>query len=131
VRGQWRLRLAFNDCRLGDADLSDLKDRSNLFADLRDPDYLACAHGPGCEDSRMADGISLAPEKPYARTPSGSDCRGHPKPPALELQSRRNLVHGIQAGFGALGPIPASSGAGRTGTSPCLSALVATVTTCS
>ncbi len=41
VLGDYRLRLWFSDGKVGDVDVSDIRDKDNLFADLRDPAYFA------------------------------------------------------------------------------------------
>ena len=41
VLGHYKLRLWFSDGKIGDVDVSDVRDKGNLFADLRDPAYFA------------------------------------------------------------------------------------------
>lgn len=66
VLGHYRLRLTFSDGRVGDVDVSDIRDRGNLFADLRDPDYFAQVRvDPDIGTIAWPNGLDLAPERLY------------------------------------------------------------------
>src|SRR5579859_4415692 len=66
VLGHYRLRLTFSDGRVGDVDVSDIRDEGNLFADLRDPDYFARVKvDPEVGTVAWPNGLDLAPERLY------------------------------------------------------------------
>ena len=73
VLGHYRLRLTFRDGRVGDVDLSDIRRKGNLFADLHDPDYFAQVQvDPEVGTIAWPNGLDLAPERLYreAKPPS-------------------------------------------------------------
>lgn len=66
VLGHYRLRLWFSDGKIGDVDVSDVRDKGNLFADLRDPAYFAKVRvDPEVGTVAWPNGIDLAPERLY------------------------------------------------------------------
>jgi len=73
VLGHYRLRLTFSDGRVGDVDVSDIRDKGNLFEDLRDPGYFAQVRvDPEVGTIAWPNGLDLAPERLYREAaPSG------------------------------------------------------------
>jgi hypothetical protein len=66
VLGHYRLRLTFSDGRVGDVDVSDVRDKGNMFADLRDPDYFAQVRvDPDVGTIAWPNGLDFAPERLY------------------------------------------------------------------
>lgn len=66
VLGHYRLRLTFSDGRVGDVDVSDIRDKGNLFEDLRDPDYFSQVRvDPDVGTIAWPNGLDLAPERLY------------------------------------------------------------------
>jgi Protein of unknown function (DUF2442) len=74
VLGHYRLRLTFSDGYVGDVDVSDIRDKGNLFADLHNPKYFAQVRvDPEVGTIAWPNGLDLAPERLYreATVPSG------------------------------------------------------------
>jgi Protein of unknown function (DUF2442)/Domain of unknown function (DUF4160) len=73
VLGHYRLRLTFSDGRVGDVDVSDIRDKGNLFEDLRDPDYFVQVRvDPEVGTIAWPNGLDLALERLYREAaPSG------------------------------------------------------------
>jgi hypothetical protein len=66
VLGHYRLRLTFSDGRVGDVDVSDIRNKGNLFEDLRDPDYFSQVRvDPEVGTVAWPNGLDLAPERLY------------------------------------------------------------------
>ena len=66
VLGHYRLRLTFSDGRVGDGGVSDVRDKGNMFADLRDPDYFAQVRvDPEVGTIAWPNGLDFAPERLY------------------------------------------------------------------
>ena len=66
VLGHYRLRLRFSDGRVGDVDVSDVREKGNLFADLRDPAYFAQVRvDPEVGTIAWPNGLDFAPERLY------------------------------------------------------------------
>ena len=66
VLGHYRLRLWFSHGKVGDVDVSDIRDKDNLFADLRDPAYFAKVRvDPEVGTIAWPNGIDLSPERLY------------------------------------------------------------------
>jgi Protein of unknown function (DUF2442) len=66
VLGHYHLRLTFSDGRVGDVDVSDIRNKGNLFEDLRDPDYFARVRvDPEVGTIAWPNGLDLAPERLY------------------------------------------------------------------
>jgi Protein of unknown function (DUF2442) len=74
VLGHYRLRLTFSDGYIGDVDVSDIRDKGNLFADLHDPRYFARVRvDPDVGTIAWPNGLDLAPERLYREaTPPSS-----------------------------------------------------------
>ena len=66
VLGHYRLRLRFSDGRVGDVDVSDVREKENLFVDLRDPVYFAQVRiDPEVGTIAWPNGLDFAPERLY------------------------------------------------------------------
>jgi hypothetical protein len=66
VLGHYRLRLTFSDGHVGDVDVSDIRNKGNLFEDLRDADYFAQVRvDPEVGTIAWPNGLDLAPERLY------------------------------------------------------------------
>jgi hypothetical protein len=66
VLGHYKLRLTFSDAMVGDVDVSDVRDKGNLFADLRDPAYFAKVRvDPEVGTIAWPNGLDFAPERLY------------------------------------------------------------------
>jgi hypothetical protein len=74
VLGHYRLRLTFSDGRVGEVDVSDIRNKGNLFAALRDPEYFARVQvDPEVGTVAWPNGLDLAPERLYRE--ATSPCR--------------------------------------------------------
>jgi hypothetical protein len=105
VLGHYRLRLAFSDGRAGDVDLSDLRGKGNLFADLRDPGYFAKVRvDPEVGTIAWPNGLDLAPERLYreAKSPPGQDRRSAGRRTSIKLTVLAAIAAGAAAGVRAI-----------------------------
>jgi hypothetical protein len=105
VIGHYRLRLTFSDGLVGDVDLSDIRDRGNLFADLRDPGYFALVRvDPEVGTIAWPNGLDLAPERLYreAKTPGGRSQPPSERRTAIIVAVVAAITAGAAAGLRAI-----------------------------
>jgi hypothetical protein len=105
VLGHYRLRLTFSDGRVGDVDVSDIRAKGNLFADLRDPDYFARVQvDPEVGTIAWPNGLDLAPERLYreAKPPAGQVRQSDGGRTAIMMTVFAAIAAGAAAGVRAI-----------------------------
>jgi Protein of unknown function (DUF2442) len=105
VLGHYRLRLRFSDGYVGDVDVSDIRDKGNLFADLHDPKYFAQVRvDPEVGTIVWPNGLDLAPERLYreAIPPSGPFQQPSGGHTAIVIAVFTTIAAGAAAGLRAI-----------------------------